>query len=289
MNRAGFHLWSLGRLKEAQGPFERLLALNIELKNYRHAAINSNNLIALLLVRGELQTALQRSNDAVDFIDRTEDKDWQSASRAQLANVLAIQGKMQETRALFEEAEQRQKLAHPNQPYLYSMRGFDYTSFLLRAAPPSELPGLAERVQASLKIVTRLLSIALDTLNLARIAALTGDQTAAAQFDAAIAALRKAGSRDHIPRGYLARAGFRRAEGDLAGAWDDLAEVRHIAEPSGMRLFLCDSLIEEAWLHHLSGDAKEARAAFKQAAAEVNAMGYHRQDEELDKLCQALD
>ena len=147
-------------------------------------------------------------------------------------------------------------------------------------------------MQATLKFAVTgniLLDIGLDSLNLARITTRSGDKTAPAQFDAAIAALQKAGARDQIPHGYLGRAGFRRAQGDLKGAWEDLAQTRHIAEPSGMRLYLCDALIEESWLHHLSGDAKEARAAFDQAEAEVNAMGYHWQDDELDKLRQALD
>ncbi len=86
----------------------------------------------------------------------------------------------------------------------------------------------------------------------------------------------------------LARAGFRRAQGDLAGAWEDLVQVRHIAEPSGMRLHLCDALIEEAWLHHLDGKEEKARTAFDEAEAEVNDMGYHWQDDELAKLRQAL-
>ncbi len=134
-----------------------------------------------------------------------------------------------------------------------------------------------------------LLEIAFDSLNLAHIAERRGDVSAPAEFDAAIAALRKAGSRDEIPHGYLARAGFRRERGDLAGAWEDLAETRNIAEPSGMRLYLCDALIEEAWLHHLSGEKERARAAFEMAEAEVEAMGYHWQDPELDQLHEALD
>jgi tetratricopeptide (TPR) repeat protein len=255
-----------------------------------NAAANSNNLSEILLQRGELQTAREQAKHAVDFIDRTEDKSWQSAFRAQLAHGLAMQGKVREAGALIQEAEQRQ--VPVDFPYLYAMGGFLYTSFLLRAAEPSALPGLAERAQATLKLAERydwLLCIGLDSFNLARIAARTGDETVAAQFDAAIATLQKAGARELMPPGYLARAGFRRAQGDLIGAWEDLAQVRHIAEPSGMRLYLCDALIEETWLHHLSRDAKEARAAFEQAEAEVDAMGYHWQDPELAELRQALD
>ena len=287
LNIAGSCLRALGRLEEAQTPYERNIALQMELEDYVEVAKNSNGLSDLLMVRGELQIALKRANDAVEFIDRTEEKFWQAIRRANLAHVLATQGKMREAEALFEEAERQME-----EPYLYSYWGFLYTSFLLRAAAPSALPGLAERVQATLKIGVRrdlLLDIGLDSLNLAHIAALAGGDTTPAQFDAAIAALRRAGDRNYILLGYLARADFRRAKGDLAGAWEDLAQVRHIAEPAGMRLYLCDALIEEAWLHHLAGDAEKARAAFEQAEAEVNDMGYHWQDPELDKLREALD
>lgn len=292
LNHAGFRLRALGRLKEAQEPFELQIAICIELGDDSNAAVNSNNMSQLLLVQGELQAALERANDAVDFIDKTRNKFRQSAYRGQLANVLAHQGKLKEAVALFEEAEYRHRQDRPHERYLYSMHGFLYSSFLLRTTAASVLPGLAERTQATLKIAERsglLLSIALDSLNLARIAARAGDSTAAAQFDSAITALQKAVQRQELPRGYLARANFRRAQGHLAGAWDDLAEVRHIADPSGMRLYLCDALIEEAWLHHLSGEAEKARAAFEQAESEINAMGYHWQDDELAKLRKALD
>ena len=198
---------------------------------------------------------------------------------------------MQEADALFEEAEHRQRQEDPNNTYLYSLRGFHYASFLLRNSAVSALPELNERVQVTLKIAEHLgslLDISLDRLNLACIAALEGDENVSAQFDAAIVALRKAGLRDHIPRGYLARAGFRRTQGDLTGAKEDLAEVRNIGEPAGMRLYLCDALIEETWLHHLGGEEEKAQAAFNEAKKEVITMGYHWQDEEFAKLRDAL-
>jgi hypothetical protein len=105
--------------------------------------------------------------------------------------------------------------------YLISVQGFIYASFLMRTVPSSALPGLAEKVQATLRIAVqrdRLVDIGLHSLNRARIAVLAGDKTAVAQFDTAVAALRKAGARHYIPLGYLARAGFRRLQGDLGGA-----------------------------------------------------------------------
>ena len=242
-------------------------------------------------MRGELQTALRQANHTVDFIDKTEHKIWKAFYRTTHANVLARLGKTQEAKTLFEEAEHRQTEAYFEFPYLSSQQGFLCAAFLLHTEPPSALPELAERVQATLKLAVTsniLLAIALDRLNLARIAARLDDETASARFDDAILALQKAGDRQFIPIGYIARAGFRRALGNLKGAWDDLAQVHDIAEPSGMRLYLCDALIEEAWLHHLEGKAQEAYDAYRQAKAEVNDMGYHWQDQALNELHQAL-
>ena len=95
LNLAGFGLRALGRLKEAQTPFERNIALNIELEDYLHAAADSDNLRELLFERGELQATLKRSNDTVELIDRATEKHEQSAYRAQTAHVLAILGKVE--------------------------------------------------------------------------------------------------------------------------------------------------------------------------------------------------
>ena len=125
-NSAGFCLRALGRLKEAQIPFERNLALYKKLDDHLRSAFDSNNLSEVLLVSGEFQTALERANDAVSFIDRTEYKYRQSSYRAAQAHVLATQGKTREAKVLFEDAEQRQIQGNPTLPYLYSVHGFLY-------------------------------------------------------------------------------------------------------------------------------------------------------------------
>ena len=292
LNMVGYHLQSLGRLKEAQAPFERSVALWIRLENHGEAAVNNSNLSSLLLLLGELQAALERVSDAVDFADKTENNVRQAAFRGGQANVLAMQGKMHEAKILFEQAEHREAQEHPDFPYLYSfMSGSYYAAFLIHNEPPSTLLTLAERVWAAFQMsvnVKNLLDIGLCGLNLAGLAARLGEETAAAKFDGAIHALENAKTRQYYPMGYIARAGFRRAQSDLKGAWEDLERARLIAEPSGMRLYLCDALIEEAWLHHLEGNAEKAYKAYKEAKAEVDDMGYHWQDQALAELHQAL-
>ena len=284
LNKAAFRLRALGRLQEARVPMERSIEVDKEHDDDLNAAGNSSSLSEFLVLTGDLSAAERASDDAVALADKAEDEFSQMAYRAQRVHVLAMRGQREQALDLFKQAEDRQSKL--GQEFLYSLPGFNYASFLIDTATSGNLPALTHRVETTLGWVTAqdwLLDIALDELNLARIAALLG-QDAAPAFDTAITALRKAGQRDETPKGYLARATYRRTQKDLDGAWADLAEARAIAEPSGMRLYLCDALIEEAWLHHLAGDAEPARLAFQTAQSEVNAMGYHWRDPDLDRL-----
>ena len=116
---------------------------------------------------------------------------------------------------------------------------------------------------------------------------------------------------DHLPRGLLARAAFRRAVGDWDGAKRDLDEAKEIAEPGLMRLYWCDCALEGARLAlarreafaPLDGlvepsppppvlpDATAAAALSEEARKELDVArkliaecGYHRRDEELAEL-----
>ncbi|MEM9139167.1 MAG: toll/interleukin-1 receptor domain-containing protein [Pseudomonadota bacterium] len=291
LNQAGFRLRALGRLQEARLPFEQRIDRSIKHGDDNNAALDSSNLSELLLTLGDLEDARVRAEDAVNLIDRTDDALLQFIFRTTLADALAHLGQRKQAADLFFAAECRQRAVRPREPYLYSLRGYRYASFMIRRAAPTDLDALTSRVEATLALAEEhlgLLDVALDRLNLAVLAARRVAPEAAGQFDTALTALRTAGQRDHLPRGYLARAGFRRGQGDLPGAWDDLAEVRAIAEPSGMRLFLCDALIQEAWLHHAAGDIDDVRAAYEQAKAEVTDMHYHMRDPDLADLAKAL-
>ena len=141
-------------------------------------------------------------------------------------------------------------------------------------------------------------------------------RTARAYLDEAVEGLRAAGTMHHVPRGLLVRAVFRRSVGDWAGAARDLDEIEEIAEPGPMKLFLCDLAIECARLAFARIEAfaplngllekdnppkpappgadglarlKEEAAAQLQIAADyISSCGYHKRDEELAELQEAL-
>ena len=179
---------------------------------------------------------------------------------------------------------------------------------------------VSERAAQTLKWVTTqdwLLDIALDHLTLGR-AALYGlvfasrsrrDESAqsslrlsaeerrgltsaAAQLDAAVDGLRRAGQSDHLPRGLLTRAWLRGLTGARTGpesAQRDLDEAWNIAERGPMPLILADIHLHRARLFHAvtpypwespQKDLAEARRL-------IEKHGYGRRKEELEEAEEA--
>jgi len=139
--------------------------------------------------------------------------------------------------------------------------------------------------------------------------------------DAAVEGLRKAGTENHLPRGLLARAAFRRdaaAAGvpgiTFADADTDLGEVHEIATRGGMRLHLTDYHLERVRLllaqlpqptvtrgwfttrtkppTYTAADRdllRTANTAWTAAHTLVQKTGYHRRDPDLADLRTAID
>jgi hypothetical protein len=136
-------------------------------------------------------------------------------------------------------------------------------------------------------------------------------RAAALRLIEAVEGLRASGRNDHLPRGVIARAAFRRAVGGWDGAKRDLDEAKEIAEPALMRLYWCDCALESARLALARREAfaplyglvepsppppvlpdataavalgEEARKQLDVARKLIAECGYHRRDEELAEL-----
>jgi tetratricopeptide (TPR) repeat protein len=144
---------------------------------------------------------------------------------------------------------------------------------------------------------------------------------AADYLNQAVTGLREAGTQDHQPGAFLARAFFYRIQNQFPQAWDDLEEAREIAERGEMKLWLVDYHLEASRLlisevgfrnvappvgtdtpvetihdvetiHELSlrGETsprhetslQRANDHLKQAAELVKETGYHRRDPEVE-------
>ena len=282
------------------------------------------NLSEVELVAGEVASAIATARDSVARTDQIGDPHFSMLSRATLTYALVAAGDAAKGESLFAEAERRQKECEPECPWLYSLRGYEYSDLLL-----SQGDAVAARERAATNLERyrqnySLLSVALDTLTLGRanfLMALTdaADPTSAkvagdgarAKLDEAVEVLRRAGQMDEVPVGLLARAAFSRAVGGWEGAAHDCDDAHEIAEPGPMRLHLCDLALERARLvlarreafAPLNGlvepsppppalpDAAEAARLLEEARNELDTArklvadcGYHRRDAELAEL-----
>jgi hypothetical protein len=296
--------------------------------DWRNAAVRASNLSETELLLGEIASAVAAAERSVADADRSGHEFSMLANRMALADALHAAGRRDEAENLFAAAEQRQKERQPKYPILYSVHGYRYCDLLLakgghagardRASQTLEWARLANLSLVTLALDTltlgrACLGLALDHVELQRPPATARDDAriASARLDQAVDGLRAAGTFDHIPRGLLARAAFRRSVGDWGGAARDLDEVEEIAEPGPMRLFLCDMALERARLAFARIEAfallngmidngppkpvvpeaseaarlrEEARANLAEARRLVTECGYHRRDEELAEL-----
>jgi hypothetical protein len=325
MNEAAYTLRAQGRLAEALPAQRAALRIREEAMDWLNAAISSGILSETELNAGEVAAALATAEQAIAYADLSGDKRQMIVRRTNHASALHAAGRREEAERLFAEAEQRQKQLSSNCPLLYAMQGYQYCDLLLGKG---EWSRARERATRTIEWIQNVIFfIALDKLTLARAhlglalengarqgeAPKVRDDARAAQtrLGEAIDGLGAAGRFDDLPRGFLARAVFRRSVGDWLGAARDLDEVEETAEPGPMRLFLCDMALERARLafariaafaplNRLIDDsppqpappgaeesaklAEEARANLATARELIAHCGYHRRDEELAEL-----
>jgi hypothetical protein len=305
LNEAAFSLRALGRLTEAAEPMRAGLAMRIEQRVWKSAAIIAGNLSELELTRGEVAAAVAAGEQSVTYADRSGNAFLQIAFRTAQADALHQAGRRAESRGLFEDAGARQAAWQPEYPRLYSLQGFQYCDLLLaeaeRAAWQRWLRGetglgeklaaavagcdaVGERAAEALRIVMNgsrsLLDIALNHLTLARATLYKADfatpipAPTRQHITDAVNGLRAANSLHHLPRGLLTRAWLLCLSGDEADGRADLEEAWEIAERGPMPLFQADVLLTRARLFRDRGDLAEARRL-------IEKYGYHRRDEEL--------
>jgi hypothetical protein len=313
LSLASHRLRALGRLAEAQEPMRAGLDRLVGQENWRNAAIAAGNLSELELTLGEVETAIRDAGAAVAHADRSGGWVQRSISRTTLAEAQHQLGQQSEPRRLFAEAEAIQATHQPDDPLLYSMRGFQYCDMMLadaeRAAWRLAAGGSQPRESQTLKYACRdvakratqtiqiaaqnnwLLDIGLDHLTLACAALyqaiLSGRKPDGDLLREAADVMRRAGSQDNLPRALLTRALFRAVTGGFDGAREDLDEAYEVAERGPMRLFLADTHLHRARLFGLMAGRPAAypwtspRADLDAAARLIDECGYGRRREEL--------
>jgi len=301
LNWAAFDLRALGRLTEAVPPLQAGLAMDVKREDWQNTARSASSLSELSLILGKVAEACRYGSLSVYYAEQSEDLFLRMTFRTTLADALFNSGEFTAALELFQKAEQIQQQRQPEYPVLYSLQGFQYCDCLLAQGDAAAVLLRAEQLVAWETEREPLLDVALDRLTLAKAHAQLAMQQetdphaalASDFFQQAVAALRKAGTEDHLPRGLLARAAWSRCCQDYSAAHKDLTEALDIAEAAGMRLFLCDYHLESARLalaeHTQPTQLKDlANSHVQQAAELIQETGYHRRDKELQDLHQAL-
>ncbi|MCJ7623674.1 MAG: tetratricopeptide repeat protein, partial [Anaerolineaceae bacterium] len=291
LNQAGLYLSGLGRLAEAVQPMKAGLYARLAQEDWLNAAISAVNLSELSITTGDLARSLEYAEQSVDLADRSDDAFWLIGSRTALADALHQVGRLSESEAAFQEAEEMQKDIQPEHPFLYSLRGFQYCDLLLGQGKYQEV---AIRAEQTIEIAIRnrrLLNIAHDHISLGKAHILQAKQEgidnftmAVEQLRQAVDGLRQAGTHNEIPRGLLARAELYRVQGEFEKAQSDLDEAMTIAKRGEMGLHQADCHLEYARLYLAMGENEKAQEHLATAKEMIGKMGYHRRDGEVEEL-----
>jgi len=336
-NLAGFRLRALGRLTESFEPMRAGLAMRIRQENWKEAALDASNLSELELTLGDVGGAVGDAEQSMTYADHSGDAGQRMISPATHADALHQAGRRTEAETRFREAEQMQTEMQPDYPMLYSVRGFKYCALLLGAPERAAWQKMLRLKTRNLELETSieschavtqraaqtlnwaeqfagapLLDFALNhlTLSCAALYEVVLDvgglpfktqNLLKTSIDAAVNALRRAGTTHHIPSALLTRAWLRSLTGVHTGtesAQEDLDEAWEIAERGPMRLFMADIHLYRArlfgrmrdegggmnypWDKNPDGTARVAKDDLAAARKLIEQCGYWRRKEELE-------
>lgn len=321
LNWVGHNLRSTGRLDEAKKAIRSNILINSAIEKLKPLTVNMNNLGEIELLQGNIENSCRIFEESINFSDKLDSYDQKVFTRTALAEALHQAGRISESHILFFDALKVQSIWQPKIP-IYSTQGFRYNNLLLSL---ELIDAALEQAIVSLKIAEYSLGkglgihdVGLAELSLANALLKSADFSQATNWiEKAVTNLRIAGMRDMLLHGLLTRASLHRQTHDFASAHVNLQEVFDIAEPSGMRLHLTDYHLEMARLLLASPpsqpsptrDAGEREATsnapftlyggrageggnityhITAAAKLIQETGYHRRDQELLELQQAV-
>jgi tetratricopeptide (TPR) repeat protein len=312
LNYVLFNLQTAGRSREEAQVIQTIIKMNVEQKKWKNAAQNASNLSEIYLMLGAISMAVDYGRQSVELADQSDDDFERWRNQGRLAAALLSANQLSESLNLFIEAENI-----ITNKYLFSDIGFYYCDLLLGQGHYKPVIKRAGQTLELGKSFHNLISIALDKITLGRANLLQtrppdlnlpskkdiGKYLKQAEhfLNEAVKELKKAGNRDLIPCGLLARAELYRSQKKIPDAWKDLEEAFDIADKGEMRLYLTDYHLEAARVINDQLSMKDYQMIvldsrtnlsrdemivymqnhFQKAVELVKETGYHRRDPEL--------
>jgi hypothetical protein len=287
-----------------------------------NVATASSTRVTIELLLGDLAAAATAAADSLR-LGREIETPIRGYRLARQANVTWISGDRTKARAAFAEADRLAATVRPPLDCLIEESGYHLCDFLIAEGRAADVRARAFK-NAQMLWAFGILAEGLAELAAARaeldmaLRAASAEESGSAGsehareigqgFEKAIERLRASGRNDQFPRGFIARAAFRRTIGDFAGAARDLDEAEEIAAPGPMRLYLLDLELERARValarreafapldgltgtsppapHDITAEAlgNEARRGLEAARTLIVDFGYRWRDEDLAEL-----
>jgi tetratricopeptide (TPR) repeat protein len=309
-------LSALGRVVEAEAPFQHALRLAHQQEQWTSAALAATKLSEVYRAHGDLLTALCFAEQSAAYVRRHGvPAPAQLLSYAFLGCAQYWVGLSEEALTTFQEAEQVQQCANPERPILHGIPGYMYCELLLdRLASRAEDLTTAQFTQAWCDLQARiaqaltwarqdalLCDTGLQHVSMGRVYALawqhhiatevspvTAQQQASTHVARAVESLRLSNRRNYLPRALLASAALYRLQGNLTRAQQAVDEVLDIAQGSAMDFYQADAYLEQACISLAAYQA--ARHVDHHRHAEVSLhtlidqMGYYRRRRQVVEL-----
>jgi tetratricopeptide (TPR) repeat protein len=132
LNAVGMCLMNLGRLATAVPFFERKVAKNIELEQWKAASTGYQNLAELNAHLGRLAASASAAKEALTLARRAENKKGEQWSLEWLAWGKHLLGESDEANEMYHQVEKMQRERDSSKEYLFSLDGIHHAEQLRR-------------------------------------------------------------------------------------------------------------------------------------------------------------
>lgn len=317
---ASFALRSQGLMKEAIIPLKKALEIEVSSNNYIEAAMQAGNLSELFINMGMQTEALEYADKGVTLAELSNEV-WRHywVQLAKKADVLSKLGKANFAKALFNQAENVQKMFDPEAKMLYGVlayKKFDMKLIelenqvlvpyrlnkMLRLTPGEISVNLeilkiyAEEIQEALnhdKLYNRILHIALDDLITIRIDVLKGillstSIPSADKYYSIMKRLVEAGRIEYYPYAWLLYSTYCNLTNEVNEMSDAIDKIEDSIYNCNLSLLEIDVQVERCYYYLATGKREIATKEAIKAKETISKIGYLRKLDEVNQILNFL-
>jgi len=276
LNDVGLSLMDIGRMSEAEVPWERCLTIAWEEKDAVSIGIALINLAELRSHIGALDKAAQAASESLEVLLGTDRGIHQVAALAWVGWLAYLRGRTAEALKRFREAGSLQGKLDPDSPFLPKLEGAIHAEFLLRQGMDDEARIAAELNSDLCWKKGWRAERALWEAILGDLADKRGDESAATRhYHEALRIGQSSVRRPILLRAWTGWGCLQARRGEFAAAVASLTEARDLARDGGYQIAEIDARIGLARALRALEHPAEARAEAAYARCTSEVASYH--------------